>query len=74
MATISSKLQKGQGWGPLASHGSGKLHEVTKAEGVDWYRIPLHDTEKGRLRIFNLSMTKRELRALKASIDRALED
>lgn len=75
MATITSKLKKGAGWGPLASHAAGKLHAVYRASPeLDWYKITLHDTEKGKLRVFALSMTKSELRQLKASIDRALEE
>ena len=32
MATITSRLKKGAGFGPLASHASGELAGVSKAE------------------------------------------
>jgi hypothetical protein len=73
MATITSKLKKGAGWGPLASHGSGQLAGVSKADGVDWFKIHVRDTEKGRLRLFALSMTKSELQELHRMIGKALE-
>ena len=75
MALITSRLQKGAGWGPLKVHhkGEGRIVTVRKHPRMEWYKVLVDATEYNRVREFSLGMTKEELLKLREKINEVLK-